>query len=225
MRKFLLFCFIASAIYAEAQTITPKIGMSLAKVNAEDNTGNKSKPGLSLGVAFTQPIGGIFSFQPELLFIQKGSKLDYQESEPGFYEIDLKGHIIINYLEVPLLLRADFPTNNDAIKVYLNAGPSFAIGLSGKTNLDLYLEFDGEVIEIKDSGKVKFGDEPNNYEGTDAYIKRFDLGAQLGGGVIIKEKFMIDLRYGIGLIDIYDGEKSKNNVFQFTVGMPFPFSK
>lgn len=205
-----------------AQTIIPKAGIGLAKIEQDDNTGMKSRVGLTLGVAYNIKIGSTLSIQPELLFIQKGVKLDYSESDPDFgYSVSLDGYLHINYLELPVLLRVDIPTNTESIKVYFNAGPSLGIGLGGKTKIDFMADFGGGDVTVeKGEGKVKFGDEPANYDGYDAYIKRTDIGAQFGAGVLIKDKVMIDLRYGIGLTDIVEDEKSKNKVFQFTLGFP-----
>jgi hypothetical protein len=221
MKKILLLCFILSATLAEAQTFIPKAGISLAEIDAEDNTGVKQRLGLSLGIAYNMPIKGAFSFQPELLFVQKGAKLDYSISEPGFFKVDLSGKIIINYIEVPLLVHANLPTNSSNLKFYLAAGPAVAIGLGGKTEINLYVEEDGDVIiDEKISGSVKFGDQPANDESGDAYIKRVEISAQIGAGFIIKDKFIVDFRYGVGFTNLYDDEKSKNKVFQATIGMP-----
>jgi hypothetical protein len=214
------FCYLLNA-----QTLFPKVGISVAKIQGEDNTGVKSRIGLSFGVGYSVDIGGIFSFQPELLFIQKGAKLDYSDSQPGFYRFELDGYLKVNYLEIPVLFKANFPTNTEAVKVYLIAGPAMSFGLGGKTKLHFYYEEDGFILEEGGKGKVKFGDEPDNYEGYNAYLKRVDISAQLGGGVILYDKFMIDLRYGIGLTDLSDNEESRHRVFQFTVGMPIQLKK
>jgi hypothetical protein len=226
MKKLLILFFVVVGYSAQAQMFIPRAGISLAKIDGDDNTGIKQRLGFAFGVAYVKPLKGAFSFQPELLFVQKGAKLDYSESEPGIYRIDLSGKLVINYLEVPLLINADLPTNSPNFKVFLIAGPAFAIGLGGTTEVNFYYEEDGSVIIDEElSGKVKFGDPPANDSSGDAYVNRFELSLQLGGGIIIKDKFLIDLRYGIGLTDLADDDTSRHRVFQATIGIPIKLVK
>lgn len=192
--------FIMIACCAFSQTIIPKAGVTLSKFGGSDIEDAKFNLGFTLGVGFNFPIGeGAFSLQPELNFIQKGAK--YEE---GDYSEKLK----LNYLEIPILAKATF---GEVTKFYVNVGPSLGYGLNGKVKVK-----EGSLEEDFD---VNFGDEVDEIE------KRMDVGLQLGAGVIIAEKIMIDLRYGLGLTSLNEESKVKNNVLQFTVGVPLSIGK
>jgi hypothetical protein len=201
MKKIVLIGALALAAgFSYGQTIIPKVGLTLATLGGDDAGDEaKSKAGFTVGVALNMPLGdGMFSLQPELNYIQKGVK--YEEG-------DFKETLSLGYLEVPVLAKVTF---GEATKFYFNAGPSVGFGLGGKYKI----EEDGE----KEEADVKFGDDKN--DGKFYIQKGTDIGLQLGGGVIIAEKVMIDLRYGLGLTDLEDDSSIKNNVFQLTVGIP-----
>ncbi len=81
---------------------------------------------------------------------------------------------------------------------------------------------------FKESGKIKFGDKPDHYEGDDLYLdkdryRRMDIGLNIGGGVqrqLGPGMLFLDLRFGLGFLDFNkfpedvdkpDGYKSFNN--------------
>lgn len=72
-------------------------------------------------------------------------------------------------------------------------------------------------------GKVKFGEEPDNYGGSNKYVNEFDFGFQFGAGVKVSV-FVIDLRFGLGLTDLIDkrdlNTKTINRSLQLTAGFP-----
>jgi hypothetical protein len=185
---------------ASAQTLIPKIGFAVAKARPSDgDIDAKARLGLMIGAALDYPIKDNFSIQGELLFIGKGVK--YSEGDFEYKER-------ITYLELPVLFKASFESGD--MKFYGNAGPSFSFALGGNYKAD----FDGDT----DSGKLNFGStEDDDYKG-------FDLGFQLGGGVVLMEKYQIDLRYGLGLSNISPvtdgGFNIKNRTFQISFGMP-----
>ena len=190
--------------FAFSQTIIPKAGATLAKFGGSDVEDAKFNLGFTLGVGFNLPVGtGPVSIQPELNFVQKGAKGEMEVEQQ-----ELTTKMKLNYLELPVLVKATFGSTT---KFFFNAGPSIGLGLGGKIK--------AEAGGMSASADVKFG-EPK--EGDDAlYIeKRTDFGVQFGGGVIIAEKVMIDVRYGLGLTDLNEDVDMKNNVLQFTVGMP-----
>jgi hypothetical protein len=201
MKKFLLVSAMALAAgFSYGQTIIPKVGVTLSKWGGDDVEDAKFKAGFTIGAGLNMPLGdGMFSLQPELNYIQKGSKWE---------EGDASEKYTVNYLEVPVLAKVTF---GEATKFYVNAGPSVAFGLGGKAKWE----------EGDESGEtdIKFGDEDESSD--DYYIEKgTDISFQIGAGVIVAEKVMIDVRYGLGLTDLYDDGSVKNNVLQFTVGIP-----
>jgi hypothetical protein len=219
-----LFLFLTGS--ACAQTFIPKAGLTLCRIATENDKEQKFKPGFTIGAAFNFRASEIFSVQPELSFIQKGGKSDWREDGPWSYV--LKEKVSLNYLEIPVLLKATF---GKSTKFFLNAGPSIGIGLGGKFESKITINsivLNTPVTETS-GGKVKFGEAPEEEEADIVYIdNRLDFGLQLGAGVIIADKVVIDLRYGMGLTSMNDkteGEdnKAQNRVIQFTLGVPIQF--
>jgi hypothetical protein len=211
------------AICVQAQTIIPKAGLTLSQFSEEDDTEfPKNKLGFTFGIGVNFELNEIFSLQPELNFIQKGARFEVNEELNG-ERYNAKSKLTINYVEIPLLVRASF---GESTKFYISAGPSLGIGVGGKYSVKATQSSMGLSVTGKVNGKVKFGDEPTDYvsiEDGELYIpKRLDVGLQLGIGTIIAEKVMIDIRYGIGLTNLYDEDDSSvfNRAFQFTLGIP-----
>lgn len=201
MKKiYLLSAFVFFSAVASAQTLIPKIGFAIAKAKPSEGDGNvKSRLGLSIGAELEYPISDMFSAQAGLLIIGKGAT---------YSDEDFEAKDRITYLELPILAKVWF--GEDDMRFYANAGPSLSFAMGGKSKV----EFDGET----ETEKLKFGSgEEDDYRG-------FDLGFQLGGGILLMEKYQIDLRYGLGLSNISpvtDGGFSiKNKTFQITFGMP-----
>ena len=204
MRKLIFTSLLALAgSLTFAQSLIPKAGATFSKLGGSDVEDQKFNIGFTLGMGFNLPLGsGPMSIQPELNFIQKGSKASLE-----IFNTTYSSTLKLNYLEVPVLVKATFGAGT---KFYFNAGPSIAIGMGGKLKTT--------YNSTTEKADVKFG------EGDDedvVYVeKKTDFGLQFGGGVIIAEKVMIDLRYGAGLSTLFEDESVKNNVLQFTVGIP-----
>ena len=180
---------------AQAQvSLIPKAGISLSNINFDqDLAGQKSKLGYvaGLGVNFPLTADRFFSIQPELLYIQQGTRAT-------------AGDFDLNYVQVPLLLKISFGEEN--LPIYVNAGPSFGYLLNTPMASFSNLTFNNP--------------------------KKLDIGLQFGGGVgfgLGPGSLLLDARYGFGLTDLRNESgaadsfnKSKNNVFQFTLGYAIP---
>lgn len=235
MKKYLLapfFLMISICVAAQTLSIIPKIGATFSTISREYDDDIKAKPGFTLGVGVNYGLTDLLSIQPELNFIQKGYKEEnssaWDEEVDGrwfYYQNDYKQVETTNYLELPVLVKATF---GKVTKFHVVAGPSLGVGLGGKYKEEgsFTESYDDEVYvyPLDGKGSVKFGNAPDGYEGNDRYIdNRIDFGLQLGGGVFVADKIMIEVRYGLGLSNLYDPNNSyetKNRVFQFTVGIP-----
>ncbi|MBX2968389.1 MAG: PorT family protein [Cyclobacteriaceae bacterium] len=223
MKKLLVVIALIMAVTASAQTIIPKVGMTLSTLDGEtiDQTdyfdSYKYTPGFAFGVGYRIGFGELISIQPELLFIQKGWKNEYGFDDGIGYLERYTETVKLNYLELPILLRIALGPDN--FKFHINAGPSIGFGINGKYDSKYEYGYPGFLDSITSDGDVKFEDSPDNEE--DLFIpNRIEFGAQIGGGVTLFDKVMIDVRYGLGLTDLNDDGKSKNRVLQFTVGVP-----
>src|SRR5688572_18090157 len=203
-----------------AQTIIPRAGVTLSTSSFEPVgfTGQKSNSklavGFTVGAGYDFFISEKLSIQPEINFIQKGQKLE-EVAYPDGYEYKINTEVKFNYLEVPVLAKYKF---GGQTKFYVAAGPSVGLGLGGKYSRTSSF---GGVPEPGMDGKIKFGDQPNDYSGDDIYVEnKFDISLQVGGGVILFNKLLVDIRYGHGFTDLVDDENSKNRSLQLSVGMP-----
>jgi hypothetical protein len=212
-------CVITSIAAARAQTITPKFGISLSTISASKstnpdiNSGVKNKIGISGGLAVEFVLKKRISIQPELLYVQKGNKY-FLRANTG---ISTDYIITLNYLEVPVLIKAKFD------HFYFNVGPSLAMGLDGNYKITT----NHPAIPHHMNGKIKFGKSSDENPDNDVYIdRRFDIGLQIGGGYVLANLIMIDLRYGFGMTNIYGNDsKSKLRSFQATLGVPIRLGK
>lgn len=202
-------CALFLTLCAQAQiSIIPKGGITLSTISYDmEPNGQESRFGFVGGAGFEFGIiKNFFSVQPELLFIQKGEQYD---------EMQVKTKSTLNYLELPVMAKISF--GSPAIKGYLNAGPSLAMGLTGKY----------KVQGGMDAGEmgIRFGDSMDN---TRRYIdNRFDFGLQFGGGCSIglgPGSIIADVRYGLGFSDLDSQDKSKNRSWAFTLGYAIPIS-
>ena len=213
-----LLCLFVTASFAQ-MTIIPKAGISYATVSSTDDMLDgadkpKSKIGAVIGAALEIGISENIAVQPELLYHQKGAKDEYEED--GYSS---SSTYTLNYFEVPILLKAKFGN------FYAVVGPSVGFGIGGKE------KWEWEGFGYSDSGEsdIKFGDEPDGYQGEDLYLDNgTDFGVQAGLGAKLGP-VVVEIRYGHGLTDINDkpsgfpGDWSnKNRSLQFTVGFPIP---
>lgn len=242
MKKTLLLFASALTFGAAAQAqvaIIPKGGLTLSTISYEktdhfpiEEDDSKSITGFVAGLGFNLPItkDGFFSVQPEVLYLQKGYRIDYSNT---FGSIDQEEKF--NYLEIPVLGKVNFGT--ETIKLYVNAGPSFGYALNGKYESVVK----AGPLSLTTSGKNIFEAEPDNSTGDDAYYdpkyhNRLDIGVQFGGGVgltVGPGAVLLDARYGLGLTNFYKGNTDnssdadndpniKNRVFAFTLGYAIP---
>lgn len=230
----LLFLCLTVSVFTYGQlSVIPRTGATLSRINwEEDGLSSEPRAGFTIGLGLNIPFTEIFSFQPELNFIQKGSKGEatLQESfDEATFDVYFSTDLHIDYLEVPLLLKFTF---GEGTKFFFTAGPGIAVGIGGRNKIKGEFTFTNngtsETYPFSDSGRIKFGETPENPdpESIDTYINnRLELSLQAGAGVLIKNKVMLDLRYGLGLTDLSDDGESKNRVLQLTAGMPIPVKK
>jgi hypothetical protein len=242
MKKTLLLFALALTFGAAAQaqvSIIPKGGLTLSTISYEKTANfsieeeeSKSTTGFVAGLGFNIPIteDGFFSVQPEVLYLQKGYRVDYSNAL-GSLDLEEK----FNYVEVPVLGKVNFGT--EKIKLYVNAGPSFGYALDGKYESVVK----AGPLSLNTSGKNIFEAEPDNSTGDDAYFdpkyyNRLDIGLQFGGGIglaVGPGAVLLDARYGLGLTNFYKGNTDnssnadndpniKNRVFAFTLGYAIP---
>src|SRR5688572_22267284 len=99
MKKIFILLLLGVSIHGQAQVLIPKAGITLSRFSADGDDGQKSKVGLTAGVGFNLSVTKSFSIQPEVNFVQKGSRAEGEIIFDDF-EMKSKSKITVNYLEV-----------------------------------------------------------------------------------------------------------------------------
>lgn len=193
--------------------------------------------GLGLNIAITEN----FSVQPELLFVQKGSRYinkEYVATTDSVNNLNQETTIKLNYIELPIVLRYDFSlSKNIPLKGYLSGGLSVGAGLNGTYSASRAYARDGKAYEMTEEGKIKFGAGINTEKGnTDrAFDTRFDYAGLVGFGLqyeVGAGSLVADVRYSVSINNLYKkgstnipvgyDNVSKNRVAQITLGYMLP---
>ncbi|MBK8609586.1 MAG: PorT family protein [Chitinophagaceae bacterium] len=156
----------------------------------------KTNNGIQAGVSFQAGITSAFSLVSELYFMRKGGKL--KANNPLSVS---ESSLHLNTLELPVLARFQVG------KFYMNAGPSIAYNLSGKTKVD------------DQSTKLSFNNSADGF-------KRFEAGVQVGGGVAFpfkQKRIALDIRYSYGLTNISYNKELHNRALMVSVHFSTPW--
>ena len=206
MKRILALLFVSVLIMGTTHaqiSVGVKGGLTIS--NLSYDVGNWASADYAFGghaAVFLRTGKGLFSFQPEFMFIQKGSRIN-STSDATYSQLSM------NYFDLPLLLRITIGIK--VVEVYFNLGPYGGYWFSGKTKNYYYDDSQGVWITNKD-----------NYEFDDDHDVRFDAG--LVGGVGVKVlMILLELRYGQGFIDVFDykdnNNKELNRYFNVTLGV------
>ena len=227
--------FIATSAMAQVRVqVGPKAGLNLYKINdGEDADEDVKEPfgiGFNLGVASSFNITDNFAIAPELIFTQKGRRAKAEGTEiilDGTTEIPMEysytERIKLNFLEVPVLARVAF---GNTVKGYANVGPSFGYWLGGKFSYDSEFEGESESEDYKIKFVSEYDDDSDDAEILKEDARRLEIGAVLGGGLMLDTSvgdLLFDVRYQAGFTDLVDYEDVdedatfKNNGLSFSV--------
>jgi len=194
--------FLSANIYSQRRPIELVLGVE-GGINIGNFTGtpdpsSSSRTGLIAGASLEIGFTKNFAIQTGLRFIMKGA----QTTGDGVVYVDK-----LNYLEIPALIRADFPLSE--VEPYLLAGPVLGINMSANED------------QTPNGGTTTTVDISNAISGT-------DFGLLFGGGVEFKLNKKIDLfaqfGYELGLSNILKNATNqtlKNTGIQLTAGVLF----
>jgi hypothetical protein len=159
------------------------------------------RPGFSAGGVVSFKVKDRYFLHTEYLFSTKG------KVNRGKVDKVLEDRITYNYIEVPMLYNIQFHerlAGGRQFKLYAGAGPLFSYWLGGHgwINSDEFEENSFPPI----SYKMRFGSRGEDLGETNIVymhdVKRFQLGFNLGGGVLLEPanagKIMADLRLELG---------------------------
>jgi hypothetical protein len=141
-----------------------------------------SRTGFAIGGAMVVPFGEAFWLQPEVILAQKGLTFQHADDMPFGPVIAHELDLVLTYLEIPLLARLNMRTES-ALEPYIIGGPTVSLKVGGDWRWKSTYEGDSE------SGS-----------GPADEVDSADLGLLLGLGVE-RNKWLIEMRYNIGLVD------------------------
>lgn len=154
--------------------------------------------GIPVEVRFPGPLG----LQVEANLSQFGSKLNLDLGGVG----SLEAESVYNYLTIPVLLKGGFV--GESFELSAVAGPSFGYALSGKSI----------VMEVEET--IDFDNPDATFKrGNVAAVFGVQAGLPVGGG-----KFLVDVRYSLGLNDIDDDDDAVATNRQFSAGLGYLFT-
>ncbi len=145
------FLLVIQGVSAQSLSFGGKLGVNIANMEfSEDGLTIEpdSKMGLNIAAILNVGLTDAFSVQPEVNFIQKGYTLDFE-----LFDETVESDFIINYLEVPVLGKYSFGT--DQLMGFVEAGPTVGFAMSAKTVTD----GDSEDIDFDEDGlkRLDFG--------------------------------------------------------------------
>ncbi len=115
-----LLLFTVASVQAQKISLIPKAGINISTQAIEGFSGEKSKVGFQGGLGVNIQTAGNFSIQPEINYIEKGTKIKMGGNS---------NTLDLNYLELPVLAKYAFGP------VYVNAGPSIGLLLDKKNTV------------------------------------------------------------------------------------------
>ena len=182
-------------------------GASIATLAGDPVEEWDSRTGFVAGGTLTLPLTSVVSFQPEVLFAQKGARI----SEGGF-----TATFKLDYVEVPLLLRVDVPTTGGMLRPHLLAGPALAFRAS---------------CDVEASGGGVSASRPcrdiAHEEGEDD-LRSFDAGLLLGGALGFDfggRRLNVGARYTLGLTKLVSGDDVRNRAITLYGSLDFPMGR
>lgn len=204
--------FLSAVTFGQAQETSKTAGtyvdlmVNMASNNLNYGAANsglsdykKSARGIQAGVSVQKGISPWFSLVTDLYFMRKGGKLTANNPLTT-----AESNLRLNTIELPVLARVHIGK-----VLYLNAGPSVAYNISGKSTV-------GEV-----TNKITFGNSANGF-------KRFEAGIQVGGGLafpIKQKRIALDVRYNYGLTNISYNKEMFNRGLMISVNFSKALNK
>jgi len=231
-KSFLLIALITLSYLVQAQpTFGVHVNGIFASAKAESTEDGetikldyKGRASYKIGGVAEIPFSESLSFMPQLNFLSKGGKLDYNESinDVGIsYTINLKDELSLNYLELPLNIVYTHTSG-----FFIGAGPSFSYGFGGKSKYSFTetATILGEIITDSQSGKddVKFDGDINATD-QNRHLNPFEFGASVLAGYKLTNGAFVNLHYNKGFSNISPDANTtfKNQYFGIGIGFMF----
>ena len=201
----LLTALILVPVQASAQATTSfgiQGGLNIANFaqtsgNPDSNLGDFKSRNLGVfGFVVARDFNPNVGLQVDVLYSQKGTTFDISSS---FIEEAAKYETRVDYIEVPILMRANVPSSS-GVTFRVFGGPAFGFKVSDESFLT--------EVGIKDDDGTEF--------------KSTDVSLVVGGALQFGQTF-VDLRYSWGLVNILDAEEPEWKTRTFGIMLGFLF--
>ena len=171
--------------------------LSLGDGNALDNA--KNRTAFTGGAFFTLELGSILAIQPEVLLTMKGTRAS--NPTQNFTTGDLT--LSMDYIEIPLLLKAYIPVKNPNLRPNLFAGPAIAFLINCRVGEDVI----SGTRDCANGGPT---------------IKDTDTSIMFGAGLDFMQNFTAQVRFDMGLQDVDEEQgTAKNKSIMLMIGYFF----
>jgi hypothetical protein len=184
----LAFWLVQPGVFAQKRTSFGLKGGTMNSTFKTDDIRFNKRLSMFTGVFVNISPGKLLALQPELLLVQKGAARVRDD-------IQVRENYRINYLELPLLFKLQFPLGR-LFYPHLYFGPYYAQKLNGTYTL----------TDLNDG---------TGTEANAAQIKSNDYGTVMGAGVDIHGETLFltfDARYNRGMTNIYKGENGLQDI-------------
>ena len=155
--------------------------------------------GLSIGAFYELYSNQLFSIEPEVHWIMKGSAFK-GEFQYGYYSYDTQIAFNLNYIEVPCLLKFPITSNPQKTHVHLMGGPFFGVNIGSSL-----------VVKVDDEQEEE---DLDDFEST-------NYGFIVGGGIVFPSGFFVDVRYHRDLSPALADAELFNRVVGLYVGFSY----
>jgi hypothetical protein len=160
--------------------------LSLGDGNALEDA--KNRTAFAGGAFFTLGLGSIFAIQPEVLLTMKGTRAS--NPTQNFTTGDLT--LSMDYIEIPLLLKAYIPVKNPNLRPNLFAGPAIAFLINCRVGEDVI----SGTRDCANGGPT---------------IKSTDTSIMFGAGLDFMQHFTAQVRFDMGLQDVDEEQGTAKN--------------
>ena len=171
---------------------------SMPYSGAYQELGNWTSTG---GWAISFPFEHFFSktlaLQTEFSWIQKGAEVNNTDYSYG-YPIHTNVSITINYIEIPMLLRASIPFHKTDLQFL--AGGYASIGISAK-------------LKATASAGTQTASSSQDLDFEENMMNRFDAGLLIGAGIQFSNKFFIQAKYNLGLANVDNSGEPNSAIY------------
>ena len=203
----------AAPLAAQSVSVGPMGGASFFTFNGSDSDifsdpdvgvglDKGTRVGFAAGAFAEFEFGTRWAIEPQLLYIQKGAKYSGTLSDPDLGDVDVSTSLNTDYVQIPVLFKAEFRNPSGSVTPALFVGPAFGFNIGCSLSVD--------------AGEVGSGDTDCD----DDTVKSTEFSVVFGAGLEFN-RFSLQGRYDLGLSEIAEGADVKNGGFLVTLGYAF----